>query len=164
MFIPRPPNFHQTSVQFPPSMMQSSSHMSIPRSQQQPHFSGANSNHHQAPMQNQTPLLPLPWQTPPSNNPTAMGASSSNTCSRLVPRQWTHDVTADANNLTQLTDPNGIDNICMDNGFGLKVHSVGSTCFNSPFDNSVNLTLNNLLHVPTLTQVTLPMSWYMWIT
>ncbi|KAF7801831.1 retrovirus-related Pol polyprotein from transposon TNT 1-94 [Senna tora] len=63
----------------------------------------------------------------------------------------TNHLTSDANNLMIATDYYGGEQIHMGNGNGLIVSKVGQSVVSSS-DSSINLTLNDLLHVPSITK------------
>lgn len=64
----------------------------------------------------------------------------------------THHVTSSAANLTHQMDSQSPEQIFMGNGYGLKIASIGSACFNSPIDTIITFTLSHLLYVPTITK------------
>ena len=75
-----------------------------------------------------------------------------------TPTTWIQDsgasfhVTGESQNIQQLSPFEGPDQIYIGNGQGLPIHSTGSSTFISPINSKVSLSLNQLLHVPTITK------------
>lgn len=63
-----------------------------------------------------------------------------------------HHLTSNHQNLAHSAQYSGSGQVHMGNGQGLSIHSIGSTKISSRFDPSITLTLNNLLHVPSITK------------
>lgn len=63
-----------------------------------------------------------------------------------------HHITSDQNNFSQQAPYTGMEQVHMGNGQGLPISSIGSTHFVSPLHPHITLSLNNLLHVPTITK------------
>ena len=61
-------------------------------------------------------------------------------------------VTIDVDNIQQLEHYDNSDQIFVGNGQGLKMVGVGTSNFNSPLLPNFQLTLKNLLHVPSITK------------
>ncbi|KAF7829768.1 Retrovirus-related Pol polyprotein from transposon TNT 1-94 [Senna tora] len=64
----------------------------------------------------------------------------------------TNHVTADAQNLMNSADYSGQEQLHVGNGAGLNIEHIGHSSLKSPFNSSVTLHLNNLLHVPNITK------------
>ena len=86
-----------------------------------------------------------------TNTPSISGSSSASTA-------WFPDsgasfhVTGDARNIQDSLSYDGPEQIFIGNGQGLDIHSSGSSVFTSPVKPQITLTLNKLLHVPTITR------------
>lgn len=63
-----------------------------------------------------------------------------------------HHITAESNNFTQIAPYQGSEKVHMGNGQGVTISSLGIAQFISPHNGHTLLTLNNLLHVPTITK------------
>jgi histone deacetylase 1/2 len=61
-------------------------------------------------------------------------------------------VTADARNIQEPSFFDGADQVFIGNGQGLPIHSSGFSVFPSPILPNTQLSLNNLLHVPSITK------------
>lgn len=106
------------------------------------------------------PRAPFPPQfgnsRPPAPQAYITGNESTN--SNSFNNGWypdsgaTHHVTPDANNLMDAASFSGSDQMYIGNGQGLAINSIGSMSFPSPFSPNTTLTLNNLLHVPSITK------------
>ncbi|KAF7836228.1 Retrovirus-related Pol polyprotein from transposon TNT 1-94 [Senna tora] len=64
----------------------------------------------------------------------------------------TNHVTADAQNLMNSADYSGQEQLHVGNGAGLNIEHIGHSSLKSPFNSSITLHLNNLLHVPNITK------------
>ncbi|KAF7833293.1 Retrovirus-related Pol polyprotein from transposon TNT 1-94 [Senna tora] len=64
----------------------------------------------------------------------------------------TNHVTANAQNLMTSADYSGQEQLHVGNGAGLNIQHIGHSSLKSPFNSSVTLHLNNLLHVPNITK------------
>lgn len=75
----------------------------------------------------------------------------------MMPEPWfpdsgaTHHITSDFSNLFQSHSYGGSSQVHMGNGQGLTINSIGSSTFPS-FHPHVSLSLNDLLHVPSITK------------
>ncbi|KAF7802369.1 histone deacetylase [Senna tora] len=64
----------------------------------------------------------------------------------------TNHVTSDASNLMYGVEYSGAEQLHMGNGKGLLISNIGQSLVKSSFQPSLNLVLNNLLHVPSITK------------
>lgn len=89
----------------------------------------------------------------------AMAATSWTTFDRSwYPNSGATDhITLDGHNLVHKTSYTGHDQIHVGNGTGLTIDHIGSSSLNSQF-NSKTLTINHLLHVPSISKNLLSMS------
>lgn len=71
---------------------------------------------------------------------------------RYLDSRASNHVTPYCRNLMHNNEYNGQEHIHMANGKGLNVKHVGYSIVNSPFDSKVSLSLQNLLHVPSITR------------
>ncbi|GAU29238.1 hypothetical protein TSUD_362280 [Trifolium subterraneum] len=69
-----------------------------------------------------------------------------------------HHLTFNPNNLTYRTPYQGQDQVTMGNGQGVSIESLGLSNFYSPYSPTVQLKLNNLLHVPNISKNLLSVS------
>lgn len=104
------------------------------------------------------------WTRPQAPQPRSSSAYPSpstfiaNTAPSTSAASWYPDsgasyhVTNDANNLQQVTPFEGHEQIYIGNGQGLVINSAGSSQFLSQNHPHTPLTLNNLLHVPSITK------------
>lgn len=61
-----------------------------------------------------------------------------------------HHITYDSGNFTQITPYQGSEKVHLGNGQAISISSLGTSQFYSPQNRHTLLTLNNLLHVPTI--------------
>ena len=86
-----------------------------------------------------------------TNVPSTSGSSSASTT--WFPESGaSFHVTGDATNIHESLSFDGPEQIFIGNGQGLDIHSSGSSVFSSPIKPQITLTLNHLLHVPTITK------------
>lgn len=86
------------------------------------------------------------------------GAKSSPSINWYSDSDASHRITSHAQNIQQKSPFEGPDQIIIGNGQSLSVTSMGSSSFKSPLNPSFTLTLQNLLHVPTITKNLLSVS------
>src|ERR1044072_4884628 len=147
---PRPPSqwspsqqtwpSNRWSSQSPPAVGSHSGASNMGISQQQ----GNTSQQHSQPNAPQAYLANMP--SPPASSTWYPDSGAS------------HHVTPNGGNIQQPEPFEGPDQIYVGNGQGLAVTQTGSTSFPSPFNSQFSLTLNNLLHVPTITKNLLSVS------
>jgi len=100
----------------------------------------------------------LHFGTPRPSAPQAYLTGNESTNSNSFNNGWypdsgaTHHVTPDASNLMDVSSFSGSDQMYIGNGQGLTINSISSMSFSSPFSPNTTLTLNNLLHVPSITK------------
>jgi len=109
------------------------------------------------------------WQRPPAQQqrslnfqyglPSAMITNAPSTSgSSAASTTWFPDsgasfhVTGDARNIQEPLSFDGPEQIFIGNGQGLDIHSAGSSVFSSPIKPQITLTLDHLLHVPSITK------------
>lgn len=97
---------------------------------------------------------------PPARPPMAYIANSSATPSQFwyADSGASHHVTADSHNLLDATNLGGQNHLFVGNGQGLHISSIGTNSFTSPLNSNVQLSLNHLLHVPSITKNLLSVS------
>jgi histone deacetylase 1/2 len=94
----------------------------------------------------------------PANPHTAPSAMLANSSAFNATNAWYPDsgasyhVTADARNIQEQSPLSAADQIFMGNGQGLPILATGSSVFPSTNHTQNQLTLHNLLHVPSITK------------
>jgi len=108
------------------------------------------------PMQQQMqPINPIS-----SHNPQAMtiGSTAAQSSNWYPDSGASHHVTSNVENIQQCAPFEGPDQVIIGNGQGLPIRSIGSSTFISPTNNTTNLLLSKLLHVPTISKNLLSIS------
>ncbi|CAH9113029.1 unnamed protein product, partial [Cuscuta epithymum] len=110
--------------------------------------------------------IPAPYHTSSNPSPSVVWAYATPSVLGPAPQSqsWfpdsgaTHHVTADPLNLQRSETLATTDKLFMGNGQGVDIKSIGSSIFPSPYHSSMHLSLNNILHVPTITKNLLSVS------
>jgi histone deacetylase 1/2 len=104
------------------------------------------------------PSFPSQFNMPKPPSPQAYLTGNESSNSNSFNAGWypdsgaTHHVTPDVHNLGDAVSLTDSDQIHIGNGQGLSISSVGSMSISSPVYPHINLKLNNLLHVPSITK------------